>query len=146
MRCCLRIAAFIVFTVCSGVTPVFNSVAADAMRGPLPVSSVVSTKPERDGESMDRLAGRFWLTAYQHVFGRFIRSHCPMQPSCSTYSYEAVSRHGLALGVMLTADRLLREGDDIRSQPQIWFENRGWRCPDPVERHTFWWAGEGRRP
>ena len=35
---------------------------------------------------------------------------CPMQPTCSAYSKQAFSEHGLG-GYILTFDRLMRDGD-----------------------------------
>ena len=114
------------------------------MRGPPMVMRGVGADygcPPDTGYGQD--CCRVWLSAYQRIFSRFIRSRCPMEPSCSCYALAAVVQHGPAAGVVLTADRLLHEGSEIRTVPQVWIENRGWRCPDPVENNTAWWCVTG---
>jgi hypothetical protein len=113
--------------------------ANDRLRGPPPA-------PSRSGageslaapDEFGRSCCRFWLLAYHRVFARFIRSDCPMEPSCSNYALDAVNRHGAALGTVLTAGRLLHEGDEVRTTRQVWTPKRGWRCVDLVERNTAW--------
>jgi hypothetical protein len=94
---------------------------------------------------LGRTFARIWLTAYRGILSRFIRSRCPMHPSCSTYSLEAVRQHGALMGTILTADRLLREADDVPTAPRLWIEGRGIRCEDTVTQNTLWWRpGAGR--
>ena len=63
---------------------------------------------------------------------------CPMYPSCSQYSQDAVHKHGLTMGWIMTCDRLLRCGrDEVSVAPRI-MTNNGWRCYDPVENNDFW--------
>ena len=79
--------------------------------------------------------GFVFLKAYQHVFGRFIRSDCPMEPSCSHYSQEALATHGAVKGVILTADRLLHETDEAPLVPKRWIPGRGHCALDPVSHN-----------
>lgn len=37
---------------------------------------------------------------------------CPMHPSCSEYSKEAIRKHGILIGWVLSLDRLMRCGRD----------------------------------
>lgn len=46
--------------------------------------------------------------AYRATVGAFQGARCPHVPSCSLYAREAVRRHGLAAGLVLTVPRLLR--------------------------------------
>lgn len=56
------------------------------------------------------------IRAYQvtlspdHGLPRFLypQGYCKFHPSCSTYGYEAIERHGLLKGGVLTAQRILR--------------------------------------
>lgn len=57
------------------------------------------------GEDVAAAALRF----YQQHVGPQWGFHCDMQPSCSTFSQEAIERHGLPGGLLLTADRLMRD-------------------------------------
>ncbi len=52
------------------------------------------------------LAGTF--RAYQLLIRPLTGSHCRHTPSCSHYGIEAVTTHGAARGLALTARRVLR--------------------------------------
>jgi putative membrane protein insertion efficiency factor len=45
---------------------------------------------------------------YQRGISPALPSACRFQPTCSVYGYEAIERHGVIKGVVLTAWRLLR--------------------------------------
>ena len=76
---------------------------------------------------------------YQHYISPVIGDRCPMYPSCSAYSIEAIKKHGFFIGIIMTADRLIHESDEMNLAPliQIGDELRAW---DPVENNDFWWA------
>lgn len=68
------------------------------------------------------------------------RGECPMYPSCSEYSGLAIRKHGLAVGWMMTMDRLMRCGrDELKLAPPIFVDGE-WRYYDPVENNDFWWS------
>ncbi|MGB0113200.1 MAG: membrane protein insertion efficiency factor YidD [Ilumatobacteraceae bacterium] len=48
-----------------------------------------------------------WIEWYQRAFS-WRPSPCRFSPTCSAYAHEAVSVHGTARGIWLTARRLLR--------------------------------------
>lgn len=54
------------------------------------------------------------VKAYRGFLGRGVRSTCPMHPSCSTYSLEALESRGWLVGALMTTDRLNRCGHDLR--------------------------------
>jgi hypothetical protein len=64
---------------------------------------------------------------------------CPCHPTCSRYSVDAIRKHGVVMGVILTADRLMHEGDEIRQVPVVKVYD-SYRYYDPVENNDFWWA------
>ncbi len=67
---------------------------------------------------------------------------CPMYPTCSEYSRQAIARHGLVIGWMMTTDRLLRCGrDETRLAPKIMIGGR-LKTYDPVEENDFWWFSD----
>lgn len=62
-----------------------------------------------------------------------------MYPSCSTYGAEAIHKHGLVLGWIMTSDRLMRCGrDELDRSPRIRKDGKIY-CYDPVENNDFWW-------
>lgn len=84
---------------------------------------------------------RIWLKAYQNGLSRMMKSKCPMWPSCSAYSLEAIQKHGVVGGTLLTADRLYHEGSIQRTavRIQVGEQLRYW---DPVEDNVVW----GKQP
>jgi putative component of membrane protein insertase Oxa1/YidC/SpoIIIJ protein YidD len=71
------------------------------------------------------------------------RGDCPMVPSCSEYSRQAVARHGFAVGWVMTMDRLMRCGrDGLRWAPRTVREGRV-KYVDPVAANDFWWTAPG---
>ena len=84
-----------------------------------------------------QFCGHLWLKAYQNGFSRMMSSKCPMWPSCSAYSLDAVQKYGFLRGALLTADRLYHEGSVQRtaSRIQVGDQLRYW---DPVEDNVVW--------
>jgi len=53
------------------------------------------------------------------------RGSCPMYPSCSEYSKQAIKKHGMTIGWMMTTDRLLRCGrDEMKLSPQYFYQRK----------------------
>ena len=80
-----------------------------------------------------------WLAFYRQVLHVVVTSHCPMYPSCSNYSRLAIEKHGSVVGVILTADRLIHEGDEQYYAPVVQRNGRS-LYRDPVENNDFWWC------
>jgi len=57
-----------------------------------------------------RLAGTGLIRLYQLTLSGFIGNTCRHLPTCSEYGYEAIARHGLVTGAILTAKRVGRCG------------------------------------
>ena len=66
---------------------------------------------------------------------------CPMYPSCSEYSLLCLKKHGAFVGWMMSCDRLLHEGNEMRQAPLIYVNGEA-RFHDPVENNDFWWHSE----
>jgi hypothetical protein len=64
-------------------------------------------------------------------------ARCPMYPTCSAYARQALHKHGTLLGLFLTADRLIHEGDPIEHQEPLlkWGIRRYY---DPLSYNDFW--------
>jgi putative membrane protein insertion efficiency factor len=48
------------------------------------------------------------IRVYQLALSPFVGFHCRYQPTCSAYGIEAIERHGLVKGLLLTLRRLGR--------------------------------------
>jgi len=48
------------------------------------------------------------IKGYQATLSPFLGTRCRFHPSCSSYTYEAIEKHGLARGIGLGVRRLLR--------------------------------------
>ncbi len=74
---------------------------------------------------------------YQRVLRNIIARRCPSYPSCSTYSRLVLKRYGIIKGIIMTTDRLIHEGDQIKIGPKIWANGR-WKVFDPPRLNDFW--------
>jgi hypothetical protein len=63
---------------------------------------------------------------------------CFMYPTCAAYSREAFEKHGFWGGILLTADRLMHEGDEKNRAPLIKVGNR-LRYLDTLNNNDYWW-------
>ncbi len=78
----------------------------------------------------------FYTGTLNHLEG-VRRGSCPMHPSCSQYSRQAMDRYGWLKGWVMTMDRLMRCGrDELNSAPRV-FANGAWRYYDPVELNQW---------
>ncbi len=50
----------------------------------------------------------FLIRCYQVFISPLLGRHCRFYPSCSSYTYEAIKKHGLLKGVFLGGKRLLK--------------------------------------
>jgi len=80
-----------------------------------------------------------WLiTFYQKIISPIDGDRCPMYPTCSQYGLLAISKHGPAIGIIMTADRLIHEADEKQFVALKKVGSR-YRYVDPVENNDFWW-------
>lgn len=86
------------------------------------------------GQRAAEVLFRFFQTSISPVDGE----RCPSYPTCSQYGREAVRKHGVVLGLVMTFDRLIHESDEVHSAPLIPVEGSR-RYYDPVENNDFWW-------
>jgi hypothetical protein len=78
------------------------------------------------------------LGFYRNVVSAVDGDRCSMAPTCSLYSRQALQEHGALLGVLLTADRLLHEADEIPLVPSVQIGGEAYSL-DPLEANTYWW-------
>lgn len=48
------------------------------------------------------------LNWYKRTLSPILGKHCAYTPTCSMFSYDAISKYGAIVGIFLTAGRLLR--------------------------------------
>jgi putative component of membrane protein insertase Oxa1/YidC/SpoIIIJ protein YidD len=97
-----------------------------------------SERPERSIAATPFL----WLLSfYQKTIGPVVSGRCPMHPTCSRYSVEAIRKHGPIVGIVMTSDRIIHELDEQRYAPLVKVGDR-YRFADPVRNNDFWWHSE----
>jgi uncharacterized protein len=77
------------------------------------------------------------LDFYRKVISPIDGNRCEMAPTCSLYSQQAFKEYGLALGFILTADRLLHEADERNTQ-NSYVQGGNRRYLDPLDHNTYW--------
>jgi hypothetical protein len=88
--------------------------SATAMRGPeSKVARQSGASPDIEASSV-RLAFKGLIRSYQMTASRVGGDRCGFRPSCSAFGLEAVHHHGPVLGVIITADRLMRDHPGLR--------------------------------
>jgi uncharacterized protein len=113
--------------------------AADKLRGPWPQPTMEATRADGLETSVPELAVRGALTAWHHVLTRADGPRSVMYPTASGFLGQAVAKHGMLIGIMMTTDRLLHEWDEQQRAPRI-VKYGIQRSYDPVEANDFWWA------
>lgn len=48
------------------------------------------------------------IRGYQKMVSPLLGNHCRFYPTCSAYTYHAISKHGTAKGLYLAAKRLIK--------------------------------------
>ena len=79
-----------------------------------------------------------YLRFFQKVISPVDGARSSMYPTGSAYARQAVAKHGALLGFLLTAERLMHEGNERLVAPRIRKHGR-WRIYDPVEANDRWW-------
>ena len=82
-----------------------------------------------------RTDGKSW----HNVLSRADGPRSVMYPTASGFLGQAVAKHGMLIGITMTADRLLHEWDEQQRAPRI-IKYGISRAYDPVEANDFWWG------
>ena len=81
-----------------------------------------------------------YLRFFQQVISPVDGARSNMYPTGSAYARQAIKKHGALVGIVLTTERLLHEGNEDQVAPCI--RKYGlWRVYDPVEANDWWWYG-----
>ncbi len=115
--------------------------SANPMRGPR--SQLDGTSRTSHGTSSESLPSGVFdrlLRFYQQVISQVDGPRSNMYPTGSAYARQVIKKHGVVRGVVLTAERLLHEGNEKQVAPRI--RKYGiLRIYDPVEANDWWWQG-----
>ena len=83
-----------------------------------------------------------YLPFFQTVISPVDGARSAIYPTGSAYARQAFAKHGALLGFVLTAERLMHEGNERLVAPRIRKHGR-WRIYDPVEANDRWWYKPG---
>ena len=89
--------------------------------------------------------GMWIVSFYRNHISAVDGDRCPSFPSCSSYSVQAIKKHGFSIGWMMTVDRLIHEGKTEASVSPLIYDRGKWKIYDPVENNDFWWYTPDRR-
>lgn len=113
---------------------------ANAMRAPRLPQRAKHPAPAVPAGSLPALVFDASLALFQQVISPVDGARSTMYPTGSAYARQAIKKHGALLGVVLTIERLMHEGNENQVAPQI--RKYGiWRVYDPVEANDWWWPG-----
>jgi len=57
------------------------------------------------------------LNFFSEYISRVDGDRCPMYPTCASYSRQVIRKHGVFIGIAMTADRLIHEGNEMDYAP-----------------------------
>jgi len=77
------------------------------------------------------------LEFYRTVISPVNGDQSDVAPVHSLYGVQAIRRHGVLLGSVLTTGRLIHEGDELRFAPVFREQGRVFHF-DPMENNTYW--------
>ena len=81
-----------------------------------------------------------YLRFFQQVISPVDGARSNMYPTGSAYARQAIKKHGALVGIVMTTERLMHEGNEDQVSPRI--RKYGlWRVHDPVEANDWWWYG-----
>jgi hypothetical protein len=110
----------------------------NAMRGPATVKSSHRRVASPATLSFPAVTLDAYLRFFQRVISPVDGARSNMYPTGSDYSRRAFRKHGALLGIILTTERLMHEGNEVIVAPRI--KKHGiWRVYDPVAANDWWW-------
>ena len=95
-------------------------------------------KPPKEKAENQKSSVPYPILLYQKYISPVIGDRCPMYPSCSHYSTNALRKNGTIMGIIMTCDRLIRCGRDETKQSPAVFVDGDKYTYDPVDNNDFW--------
>lgn len=135
----LRALGFVpILLVCCGALTVVSARQPDAMRGPAQPRAASPRVTARPPLGYPAVTMDAYLRFFQRVISPVDGARSNMYPTGSDYARRVFRKHGALLGIVLTTERLMHEGNEIIVAPRI--KKYGiWRVYDPVEANDWWW-------
>lgn len=99
------LGAFIMLCLLNAAVCAYGSEAK--MRGPK-TRSGTSASPKESATSSVRIAFLGSIRFFQIWISPIDGKRCGLRPSCSAYGYAAIEEQGPVVGILMTADRLMR--------------------------------------
>ena len=88
-----------------------------------------------------RVPAYAWIRIFQKFVSPVDGGSCTYYPTCSAYGLHAIEKHGVLIGIPMTAERVMRDHSPNDPARYPLREHRGqfyyW---DPVESNDKWWA------
>ena len=108
------------------------------MRAPEVVNTAKRPASRASRTAFPAVAFDAYLRFFQGVISPVDGARSNMYPTGSDYARRAFRKHGALLGLMLTTERLMHEGNEAIIAPRI--RKYGlWRVYDPVQANDWWW-------
>ena len=112
----------------------------NAMRAPTMPQSTARLAASAPEGSLPAQVFDAYLRFFQQVISPVDGARSNMYPTGSAYARQAIKKHGALVGIVLTTERLMHEGNEDQVSPRI--RKYGfWRVHDPVEANDWWWYG-----
>jgi hypothetical protein len=127
------------FLICAPFWTANAAAESPLLRGPrkaVRTNAAMSATPGEGQGLLQRIAAAPVLF-YQRLLSPHWGRRCAYHPSCSNYALQAIRRHGVLMGSMMTFDRLQHEADETRYAPLIRIDGQI-KFYDPVENNDFW--------
>jgi Putative membrane protein insertion efficiency factor len=132
LGCCLMLLSSLWTTVEAFGAQANPMRAPTTMRPPKQSAAPVTTT------AFPTLVFDAYLRFFQGVISPVDGARSNMYPTGSDYARQAFKKHGALLGIVLTTERLMHEGNEEQIVPRI--RKYGlWRIYDPVEANDWWW-------
>ncbi len=77
-----------------------------------------------------------FLKFFQDYVSPVDGARCALYPTCSEYGVQALKKHGLLRGAVMTFDRLLHEPDEKRMRQAEWIKG-AYRVRDPLSSNEL---------
>ena len=125
----LRLVLILALTGGAFAAPRDGLAASPSMKGPTAMSSRAGTEVSSTAShGTQPLLGA--IRFFQHYISPIDGARCQFAPTCSAFGYQALRDHGAFIGVLMTADRLMRCSvlTDAADYPRL----RNGRLADPV--------------
>ena len=108
-------------------------------RGEVPRRAAPAASPP-GSSSAPQLVVEALLEAWSSGPTRVDGPSCVLVPTCGTYGYQVVARHGWLLGAVMAAERVMRWHADLGQYGLAIIHGR-WRLLDPLCANDFWLGG-----